>query len=112
MTVMLNEGDAAPDFTRTRDGGDSVSLADYKGRKLVFMADLLPSIHHIPLPWVMAYDTRPLQTLREKKAFLEKAVEEEYVLFFEHDADHECATLKMTEKGVRLNETFALSDLG
>ena len=83
----------------------------YKGRTLVFMADLLPSIHHIPLPWVMAYDTRPLITMDEKKRFLEVAADNQYVLFFEHDAVHQCATLQRTEKRIELKETFPLSAL-
>ncbi|MFT3885963.1 MAG: MBL fold metallo-hydrolase [Flavobacteriales bacterium] len=81
----------------------------YKDRTVVYMADLLPSIHHIPLPWVMAYDTRPLLTLNEKAAFLEKAARERYVLFLEHDAANECATVEATEKGVRLQEVLPLS---
>lgn len=84
----------------------------YKGRTLVYMADLLPSKHHIPLAWVMGYDTRPLLTLDEKRAFLERAADEQFVLFFEHDAHSECATLERTEKGVRLKEAFPLSALG
>lgn len=84
----------------------------YKDRTLVYMADLLPSVHHIPLPWVMAYDTRPLLTLKEKATFLDRAADEELVLFFEHDPDHECATLQRTEKGVRLDRTLKLGDLG
>ncbi len=83
----------------------------YKGRTLVFMADLLPSIHHIPLAWVMGYDTRPLLTLEEKKTFLDRAVDEEFVLYLEHDDRNECATLERTEKGVRLKEVFPLSAL-
>lgn len=83
----------------------------YKGRTLVFMADLLPSIGHIPLPYVMGYDTRPLLTLQEKEAFLKEAAAKDYVLFLEHDAVNECCTVQMTEKGVRLKETFKLSDL-
>jgi glyoxylase-like metal-dependent hydrolase (beta-lactamase superfamily II) len=83
----------------------------YKGRTVVFMADLLPSVHHIPLPWVMAYDTRPLLTLDEKKDMLEMAADREFVLFFEHDPDHECATVERTDKGIRLKETFKLADL-
>ncbi|MCB0794578.1 MAG: MBL fold metallo-hydrolase [Flavobacteriales bacterium] len=84
----------------------------YKGHMVVFMADLLPSVHHIPVAWVMAYDTRPLLTLAEKQTFLERAADERYVLFFEHDRDHECATVIRTEKGVRLERTFPLSELG
>ncbi|HRH70216.1 MAG TPA: MBL fold metallo-hydrolase [Flavobacteriales bacterium] len=83
----------------------------YKGRTVVFMADLLPSIHHLPLPWVMGYDTRPLLTMTEKKSFLDRAADEDYVLFFEHDAHNECCTVQRTEKGVRLKETFPFSAL-
>jgi len=83
----------------------------YKGRTLVFMADLLPSVGHLPIPYVMGYDTRPLLTLQEKQAFLEEAVRENYLLFFEHDASNECCTVKMTEKGVRVDQTFRLDEL-
>jgi len=86
-------------------------IIDYKGHKVVFMADLLPSIGHIPLPYVMGYDTRPLITMNEKKAFLELAAKEKYVLFLEHDPVNECCTVKMTEKGVRLDQTFRLDEL-
>lgn len=88
-----------------------VPIITYKGRKLAYMADLLPSTGHIPLPYVMGYDTRPLLTLDEKEAFLTKAAAEDYVLFLEHDAQHECCTVTQTEKGVRLAETFKLADL-
>lgn len=84
----------------------------YKGKTVVYMADLLPSVHHIPVAWVMAYDTRPLLTLDEKATFLEHAAREEFVLFFEHDPVNQCATLEKTEKGVRLARTMPLSDLG
>ncbi|UZD23267.1 MBL fold metallo-hydrolase [Algoriphagus halophytocola] len=83
----------------------------YKGHTLVFVADLLPSVGHIPLPYVMGYDTRPLVTMDEKAAFLEEAAREKYVLFLEHDAQHECCTVKMTEKGVRLDQTFKLDEI-
>lgn len=83
----------------------------YKGRTVVFMADLLPSVGHIPLAWVMGYDTRPLLTLKEKGEFLNRAAEEDYVLFFEHDAVNECCTVQKTEKGVRLLDTFSLNEL-
>lgn len=69
------------------------------GKTLVFCADLMPSTGHLGLPYVMAYDIRPLDTLREKEAFLKKAVEEEYILFLEHDRDTECVTLKIDERG-------------
>jgi len=83
----------------------------FKGHTLVFMADLLPSVGHIPLPYVMGYDTRPLLTLQEKQLFLEDAAQNNYVLFLEHDSVNECCTVKMTEKGVRVDQTFRLDGL-
>ena len=83
----------------------------YNGKTIVFMADLLPSVGHIPLPYVMGYDTRPLITLAEKGTFLDTAATENFVLFLEHDSVNECCTLQHTEKGVRLAETFAFSSL-
>ncbi len=83
----------------------------YKGRTLVFMADLLPSVGHIPLPYIMGYDTRPLMTMEEKQTILQQAADEQWILFLEHDPIHECCTLKNTEKGVRLDETFRLKDI-
>jgi len=83
----------------------------HKGKTIVFMADLLPSIGHIPLPYVMGYDTRPLITLSEKEAFLNRAADEEFILFFEHDSLNECCTVQHTEKGVRLKESFAFSEI-
>ena len=83
----------------------------YKDKVIVFAADLLPSIGHIPLPYVMGYDTRPLLTLSEKKDFLDKAVKHNYVIFLQHDYQHECCTLKLTDKGVRLDRTFRLQEI-
>ncbi|MEM7109256.1 MAG: MBL fold metallo-hydrolase [Bacteroidota bacterium] len=83
----------------------------YKDHTIVFMADLLPSVGHIPLPYVMGYDTRPLLTLSEKRNFLNEAADNNYILFLEHDPTHECCTVKHTEKGVRLNRTFPLSEI-
>ncbi len=83
----------------------------YKGHNIVYMADLLPSLGHIPLPYVMAYDMFPLTTLNEKKSFLQEAIDNQYILFFEHDPVTECCTLQQTEKGIRPGETFRLSSL-
>ena len=83
----------------------------YKGKTLVFMADLLPTVGHIPLPYVMGFDTRPLLTLDEKALFLQQAVENEYLLFFQHDAHNELCTLENTEKGVRLNEIYSFKEI-
>lgn len=86
-------------------------MISYKGKTIVFMADLLPSAAHIPIPYVMAYDMFPLTTLNEKKAFLNEAAQKEYVLFFEHDPHIECCNLQMTEKGVRSKDSFTIKDL-
>jgi glyoxylase-like metal-dependent hydrolase (beta-lactamase superfamily II) len=83
----------------------------YQNKTLVFMADLLPSTGHIPLPYVMGYDTRPLLTLTEKEKFLKTAADNDYVLFLEHDSANEICNLQHTEKGIRLNQTFAFSEL-
>lgn len=83
----------------------------YKDKTIVFMADLLPTTGHIPLPYVMGYDTRPLLTLDEKEKFLTKAADDNYYLFLEHDAYSELCTVQHTEKGVRLKETFNFNDI-
>ena len=83
----------------------------YKDRTIVFMADLLPSQGHIPLPYVMAYDMFPLTTLNEKTSFLQEALAGEYTLFFEHDPVHECCDLHLTEKGIRPKNFFKLADI-
>lgn len=86
-------------------------MIQYQGKTLVFVGDLLPTIGHIPLPYVMGYDTRPLLTLKEKAYFLDLAATHGYYLFLEHDAHHEVITVKHTEKGVRLDQVFAFSEL-
>lgn len=83
----------------------------YKGRTIVFMADLLPSAAHIPLPYVMAYDMFPLTTLNEKKTFLTEAQQKDFVLFFEHDPLMECCSLELTEKGIKMKDSFKLAEL-
>jgi len=83
----------------------------YKGRTLVFMADLLPSTGHLPVPYVMAYDMFPLTTLQEKKSFLQEALEQQYILFFEHDPKTECCTLQQTDRGIRAGELFTVKDI-
>ncbi|MET3874669.1 MBL fold metallo-hydrolase [Chitinophaga sp. OAE865] len=83
----------------------------YKGKTIVYMADLLPSTGHIPLPYVMAYDMFPLKTLQEKKSFLQEAADKEFILYLEHDPVNECCVLQQTEKGIRAGETFSLSSI-
>lgn len=84
---------------------------NYQGKKVVFMADLLPTVGHIPLPYITGYDTRPLISLTEKKQFLDKAAKSDYYLFLEHDAHNELCTLKETEKGIRLKSTYKFNTL-
>jgi len=111
------------DFIQNSELGFDILFADghtekqmiphiqYKGKTVVFMADLLPTVGHIPLPYVMGYDTRPLLTMDEKALFLNKAADNNYLLFFEHDATNELCTVKHTEKGVRLNETYKFNEI-
>lgn len=83
----------------------------YNDTTILYCADLIPSTHHIPIAWVMAYDMRPAETLKEKKSLLQEAVANNWVLYFEHDPLIECCTLQQTEKGIRIKETFKLSEL-
>lgn len=83
----------------------------YKDKTIVFMADLLPSAGHMPIPYVMGYDMFPLTTIHEKKSFLKEALEGDYILFFEHDPVNECCTVQQTEKGIRPKDYFKLEDI-
>ena len=83
----------------------------YQDKTLVFMADLLPTVGHIPLPYIMGYDVRPLMTMDEKAKFLNTAADQGYYLFLEHDAKNEICTVKHTEKGVRLDQTFQFDEI-
>lgn len=88
-----------------------IPLITYKDKIIAFMADLLPTAGHLPLPFVMGYDTRPLLTLDEKEEFLNKAADENYYLFLEHDAHNQIITVKHTDKGVRLDRTYTTKDI-
>ncbi len=114
-TGKLASADFTKDFSIRYVSGhtDKMMLPqiEYKGRTIVYMADLLPSAEHIPLPYVMAYDMFPLTTLQEKKSFLQEAVDNNYILYFEHDPVNECCTLQQTEKGIRKKDSFLLRDL-
>jgi len=83
----------------------------YKGKTIVYVADLLPSVGHLPIPYVMAYDMFPLITLMEKKTFLKEAADNDFILFFEHDPKNECCSLQYTERGIRQKEVFKLSEI-
>ncbi len=88
-----------------------IPMINYKGKTICFMADLLPTVGHLPLPFVMGYDTRPLMTLDEKEKFLNLAADNNYYLFLEHDAHNEIITVQHTEKGVRLKDTYTCNDI-
>lgn len=88
-----------------------IPIINYQGKKVVFMADLLPTTGHIPLPYVMGYDTRPLLSMDEKQQFLNKAADENFYLFLEHDSQSELCTVQHTEKGVRLKDTFKFNEI-
>lgn len=83
----------------------------YKGRTIIYMADLFPSVSHLPLPYVMAYDVNPLKTMIEREAYLNDAAANGHIFFFEHDAQNECCTVQQTEKGVRVKDVFKLEEI-
>ena len=101
-----------PGFTILYSSGHTDAMMHphirYKEKTVVYMADLLPTVGHIPLPYVMGYDTRPLITLEEKERFMNTAAEKEYILFLEHDPVNECCTVQKTDKGIRLKDSFSL----
>tara|TARA_B100000676_G_C18083079_1_gene852750 strand:+ start:316 stop:1149 length:834 start_codon:yes stop_codon:yes gene_type:complete len=88
-----------------------IPIVNYKGRKVAFCADLIPSVGHLKLPYIPSYDVRPLVTMQEKASFLEQALKDNYVLFFEHDAYNECCTVKQGERGLKLDSVFNLNEL-
>lgn len=88
-----------------------IPIVKLGNKKVVFMADLIPTANHMPMPWVPSFDTRPLLTLQEKSRFLKEAVANEYILFFEHDSQNECCIVKDTERGVRVDRIFPLSEI-
>jgi len=115
LKFVQNEGELFENFSVKFVNGHTeammLPLIDYQGKKVCYIADLIPSAHHVPYVWVMAYDIRPLITLDEKEEFLPKAADEEHILFFEHDPVNECGIVERTERGIRVKETFAFSDL-
>ncbi|WP_458628251.1 MBL fold metallo-hydrolase [Winogradskyella sp. PC D3.3] len=112
-TPILKNSDLGFDlfFANGHTDKQMIPMIQYKGKTICFMADLLPTAGHLPLPFVMGYDTRPLLTLDEKEVFLNMAADQNFYLFLEHDAHNEIITVKHTEKGVRLNETFTANTL-
>ncbi len=113
---FLTEGEAfSPNITMRYAHGHTESMMlpqiQYKGKSILYMADLLPSVGHIPLPYVMSYDVRPLITMQERQSYWQEIVASEYILFLEHDPVHACCTLQQTEKGIRLKEAFTLAEV-
>lgn len=88
-----------------------IPLINYKDKTIAFMADLLPTVGHLPIPFVMGYDTRPLLTLGEKEKFLNMAADKGFYLFLEHDAHNQIITVEHTEKGVRLKDTYTTDEI-
>ena len=115
LKFVEEEGELFPGFKVWFVNGHTDNMIiphiSYGDKTIVYMADLLPSHSYVPMPWVMAYDTRPLQTMQEKEIFLKEAAEKEYILFFEHDPTVECCTVHKTEKGIRVRDIFTLSEV-
>jgi glyoxylase-like metal-dependent hydrolase (beta-lactamase superfamily II) len=116
LKFIEKDGELFPNIgIRIFDGhtrGQIIPHINFHGKTIAFMGDLLPSAAHVPLPYIMAYDVDPMKTLEDKKRFLNQAAENDYILFFEHDAYHESATVTKTEKGIRIKETFDLRAIG
>ncbi len=108
------EGERFPNISiRLYNGhteGQVIPFIQYNNKTVVFVADLLPSTAHIPLPWILSFDMQPMITLQEKEEFLNEAAENQYVLFLEHDIFNECCTVQRTEKGIRVKEGFKLDE--
>ncbi len=114
LNLIEDEGEYIPDIDfklyNGHTDGQVIPHIKINGKTVVFMADLLPATAHIPMPWIMAYDTRPLLTLKDKERFFAEALENDYVLFLEHDLYNEACTIQNTAKGARLLKSGKLSD--
>lgn len=114
---FLNPGQASPFndievyYVDGHTEKQMLPLIKYKDKTIVFVADLIPSSGHLPIPYVMGYDIRPLISMEEKEKFLRRAVDNNYILFFEHDPLIECCTLQDTAKGVRIKDVLSLSEI-
>ncbi len=113
LKLIDTEGEYIPNITfklySGHTDGQVIPHINVNGKTVVFMADLMPSSAHIPMPWIMSYDTRPLLTLKDRERFYKKALENNYILFFEHDIFNEAGTLKDTPKGARIDKTGKLA---
>ena len=114
LNLITEEGEIIPGIEiKIYNGhtvGQLIPYITFRDKKIVFGADLFPSTAHIPMPYIMGYDTQPLITLKDKERFFEEAIKENQILFFEHDLYNECCSLEKTEKGVKVENTFTLED--
>lgn len=114
LNLIDDEGEYIPNITfkmfNGHTEGQVIPHINTGDSTVVFMADLLPATAHIPMPWIMAYDVRPLLTLKDKERFFDDALANNYILFFEHDIHNEACTLQDTPKGVRVKDTGKLTD--
>lgn len=115
LKLIEEEGEFIPNVSAKifhgHTDGQLIPHIKYKDKSIAFMADLLPSTAHVPMPWVMSYDTKPLVTLKDKQRFFKEALEENVFLFFEHDLYNECCSIEMTEKGIKVKDTYTLKEL-
>jgi len=114
LKLIENEDEYIPNIEfklfNGHTAGQLIPHINYNGKIVAFMADLMPSSAHIPMPWIMSYDTRPLQTLADRERFYKEALAKNIILFFEHDLYHEACILNNTEKGVRVKKAGKLTD--
>ncbi|MCD6555764.1 MAG: MBL fold metallo-hydrolase [Bacteroidales bacterium] len=114
LNLITEEGEIIPGIEiKIYNGhtvGQMIPYITFRDKKIVFGADLFPSTAHIPMPYIMGYDTQPLITLKDKERFFDEAIRENQILFFEHDLYNECCSLEKTEKGVKVKNTFTLDD--
>ncbi|HPK04363.1 MAG TPA: MBL fold metallo-hydrolase [Bacteroidales bacterium] len=115
LNLFEKDGELFPGFSyKIYNGhtmGQAIPFINYNGKTVVFTSDVLPTSAHIPLPYIMSYDIQPLTTLEEKESLLKEAVENDFVLFFEHDFYTECCTLESTAKGVKVKEKYTLAEI-
>lgn len=115
LNLFDKEGELFPNFKvkffNGHTEGQAIPFINYKGKTVVFTSDLLPTAAHLPIPWVMSYDTRPLITLDEKENFLNEAVEKQYIIFLEHDAYTECINLEKTDRGIKQANSFSIDSI-
>lgn len=114
VNLIEKEGNLFPNVSikifNGHTAGQIIPYIKYKNTTIVFAGDLFPATAHIPMPYIMGYDTRPLITLKDKERFFDEAVKNDYVIFFEHDLYNECCTLKNTPKGAAVKETFTFAE--